>query len=335
MPNLFRLAWPIGRLVAGRYRRLRFYSDHPEAAPADLRFDFAHDMAICTIKAFRIRFIVKGIENLKGGQTVFVLNHQSDFDAPIVMMLFRHRVFVVAKKAIATFPIAKDIMSLTDSEYLDRDDIRSEIRTMRRIVDKLKEDRRRDFAIWPEGTRTPDVVDWTVGEFKPGSFKPAYYAKTAIVPVAIFGGNTILQFNKPDHKVYPIQVTFLPRLEYEAYRDFSTVRLSTLVHDEVAKEVARQRDLYPRLLEYWNQPAHAREFEKDVRSRLKRYEQQRKADRPKVQAELELWQKAHPVLKRKYRPVEFTKEDRHNAFKAKWERRAKIREIKRKARKRK
>ena len=319
MPNILRLIPPVGYRVIQNYFRLREYSRYPYCYPLPLRYRFTHTFAFSLVKPFRIRFVFHGLKNAGDDRALFVFNHQSDFDPPAIMAMLYRPCGYLAKKVISTFPIINHIVSATDGDYLDRYDIRQEVRTIRGISQKLKNDPEMGYVIFPEGKRSQDPYFRTMSEYKPGSLKAAYNAKADIVPVALYGTYRLLEFGKRDFKVYPVQVTFLPRIKYEDYKGLSTVELSKKIQALTEAEVDRMRHLQAALESYWNQPEQVREFRRDVSKRMKEYFSRRRkearADRKLARASL----KEHP-RKDPFIPVTYTKVDKKHDAESKRER---------------
>lgn len=322
MPNILGLIPPVGYRVVKCFRRLNLYADHPESFPLDLRYRHTHELAFSLVAPFHIRFIFKGLENAGNKRAVFFFNHQSDFDPPATMMFMKRPGGYLAKKKICTYPIIDQIVRATDGNYLDRKDLRQEVRTIRDIGNKLTNDPEMNFIVFPEGQRSQDPINRTMKPFKPGSFKSAYYAKADIVPCCLYGTYALLEFNKPTKGVYPLQFTFLPCIKYEDYKDLSTVQLAQKVQAEVEEELERMRKLQPQLEAYWNTPEHIKEYKAECKARMKKYyalrSKERKADKKLAEQSL----KEHPKNKQKYRPVVYTEQDRKNDIEAKKERAA-------------
>lgn len=320
MPSVLRMIFPVVGKIARCLPRLNLYADHPESFPFDLRYRHTHQFAFSLIPAFRIRFVFKGLENAGDERAVFLFNHQSNVDPVEVMSVLNRPCGYLAKKQICTYPIIDQVMRSTDGNYLDRNDLRQEVKTIRDIASKLKKDPEMGFVIFPEGKRSQDPVHRTMSPYKPGSLKSAYYAKADIVPCVLYGTYSILEFSKPDRKVYPIQITFLPRLRYQDYKDLSTVELSALIEERTRQECERMRRLQPALEEYWNRPENAKEFRRELKARMKAYWKRR---RKEIKADKKLaaaYHKDHPFNKDKYRPVVYTAEDARHDREAKAER---------------
>jgi len=125
---------------------------------------------------------VSGEENLPSGAVVFVCNHQSNFDIPILLGFINKPKAFISKIEILKIPILNDWMKLMQCSFLDRKDMRQSLRTMAEAVDTVK--RGYSLVIFPEGTRSRSD---TIGEFKAGSFKLAVKAGVPIIPLTMNG----------------------------------------------------------------------------------------------------------------------------------------------------
>jgi len=116
-----------------------------------------------------------------GKAYVYISNHQSFMD--ILSMYFLGRSFKwVSKASIKKIPIIGWAMGLTGHVFLQRDDRRSQMKTIRECIDKLKAGA--SMCFFPEGTRSKTGQ---LGEFKRGAFSIARKAKVGMVPVTIMG----------------------------------------------------------------------------------------------------------------------------------------------------
>jgi 1-acyl-sn-glycerol-3-phosphate acyltransferase len=130
---------------------------------------------------------VTGLDQLQAGGTyVFVSNHQSIYDIPVLFYCLPFQLRIIAKASLGRFPVL--------GWHLQR--------TGHMLVDRRRPDRSRIFAwasrlttnglsliVFPEGTRSPDG---RVGAFKGGSFLVALEAKLPVVPISIVGSRHVM-----------------------------------------------------------------------------------------------------------------------------------------------
>ncbi|MGH7338078.1 MAG: 1-acylglycerol-3-phosphate O-acyltransferase, partial [Myxococcota bacterium] len=109
---------------------------------------------------------------------VFIFNHQSGLDAPLILKMVRRDVTGVAKQEIKRNPIFGPLFSAAGVVFIDRADSKKAIEALGPALEALRQGR--SIAIAPEGTRqkTPKL-----GKFKKGAFHLAMQAGVPIVPV--------------------------------------------------------------------------------------------------------------------------------------------------------
>jgi putative phosphoserine phosphatase/1-acylglycerol-3-phosphate O-acyltransferase len=109
---------------------------------------------------------------------VFIFNHQSAIDLPLMLKLVRRDVTGIGKKEIESNPVFGPIGRLAGAVFIDRANTARAIEAMAPAVEALREGR--SILIAPEGTRakTPRLLP-----FKKGAFHIAMQAGVPIVPV--------------------------------------------------------------------------------------------------------------------------------------------------------
>jgi 1-acyl-sn-glycerol-3-phosphate acyltransferase len=131
---------------------------------------------------------VKGLERVKAGETyVFISNHQSIYDIPVIFASLPFQLRIIAKESLGRFPflgwhLIRAGHLLVDRSKPDRSGI---LRRWRRLVsDRLS------LIIFPEGTRS---ADGHVGRFKAGSFLLALEVGLTIVPISVSGSRHVMR----------------------------------------------------------------------------------------------------------------------------------------------
>ena len=130
---------------------------------------------------------VRGLERLTPGTTyVFVSNHQSIYDIPVIFWALPYQVRIIAKESLGSFPflgwhLRRTGHLLVDRRNPDRQGI------LRRWRELLKQGL--SLIIFPEGTRS---ADGRVGRFKAGSFLLAIEAGLPVVPISVYGTRLVM-----------------------------------------------------------------------------------------------------------------------------------------------
>jgi len=129
-----------------------------------------------------------GLERLERGRTyIFVSNHQSIYDIPVLFATLPWQLRIIAKDSIGRFPflgwhLRRSGHLLVDRRRPDRAGI---LRKWKALVEKGL-----SLLIFPEGTRS---VDGQVAPFKGGPFLLAVEAGLPIVPISVEGSRFVMK----------------------------------------------------------------------------------------------------------------------------------------------
>ncbi|MGL4849925.1 MAG: lysophospholipid acyltransferase family protein [Clostridium sp.] len=160
---------------------------------------------------------VYGQEKLNEDETyLYVANHQSNFDIPLLMSAIKGPKGFIAKKELENIPFLSFWMKKMHCVFMDRSNVRKSAEAIVQGIQFLKASQ--SMVVFPEGTRSKGSA---VKEFKAGSFKLALKSKVKIVPVTINGSYKLLDANggkivASDVEVYlhdPIDVINLSKEE--------------------------------------------------------------------------------------------------------------------------
>ena len=128
-----------------------------------------------------VKLNVVGQDNLWSARpAVFLFNHQSQLDVPVLASLLRKDFTAVAKKELATDPMFAPMGWLADVAYVDRTDSTKAKAALAPAVDALRNGT--SLVIAPEGTRSPTPK---LLPFKKGAFHMAMQAGVPVVPIVI------------------------------------------------------------------------------------------------------------------------------------------------------
>jgi len=136
-----------------------------------------------------LRVRVTGREHL-GGRTprVFMANHASFVDGPLLFILVPERLRVILKKSLFRIPILGQGMKYVGFVPVDRRGGRGGRAGIERAAALMRSESR-SFLIFPEGTRSNDGK---IQDFRRGGFFLALGAGAPIVPVSIRGAYRIM-----------------------------------------------------------------------------------------------------------------------------------------------
>jgi 1-acyl-sn-glycerol-3-phosphate acyltransferase len=157
----------------------------------DRRGYFAHGCArvwsSLILKTTGVTVAIHGLDRLTPGTTyIFVANHQSHYDTPVIFASLPFQLRIIAKESLARFPVLGWHLKrgghlFVDREHPDRDGILRRWRAL--VAEGLS------LIIYAEGTRS---ADGRVARFKAGSFLLAIQARLPIVPVAVVGTRAVM-----------------------------------------------------------------------------------------------------------------------------------------------
>ena len=131
---------------------------------------------------------VHGLERLTPGMTyIFVSNHQSIYDIPVIFWHVPWQLRIIAKASLASFPFLGWHLSRTGHLLVDRrrPDPLGILRRWKGLVSQGL-----SLIVFPEGTRS---ADGSVGRFKGGSFLLAIQARLPLVPVSVSGSRHVMR----------------------------------------------------------------------------------------------------------------------------------------------
>ncbi|GAA0729764.1 lysophospholipid acyltransferase family protein [Clostridium malenominatum] len=183
------------------------------------------------IKKVGIRINIKGEENLPKEGALYVANHQSLFDIPVLVAATKVPMGFIAKKELEKTKLISGWMKEVNCIFMDRENVRESLKSINEGVEVLK--RGYSLSIFPEGTRTKTGE---LLEFKKGSMKLGTKAGVPIVPITIDGTIKIREGNE-SKKIRGAEVNVVihkPIDPKELDRE-SLNNLSEIVKDTIAK----------------------------------------------------------------------------------------------------
>ena len=128
-----------------------------------------------------VKVKVFGLENIDpNNDYVFVSNHCSNFDIPVVITSIPNQIRLVAKKELSKIPFMGWSLRMGDYILIDRANRNDSMKSLEDGVSKLQNGR--SVLMFAEGTRS---VTGEIREFKKGPFLLAIKAQVPVVPVTI------------------------------------------------------------------------------------------------------------------------------------------------------
>jgi 1-acyl-sn-glycerol-3-phosphate acyltransferase len=179
----------------------------------------------CSADAFGIRRVLHGWEGLPEGlrqgrqAAVFIGNHTSLFDPPLMISTLPDHPVFMAKRELARVPFLGWVIWLADFIFIDRRNQAAARKSLKVAATRIHAGQ--SIVAFPEGTRS---LDGRLLPFKKGAFVLAFQAGVPVVPFAIHGGNHILPKGTWRVQGGPYRITVGSPLEPSAYPDAEALR---------------------------------------------------------------------------------------------------------------
>jgi 1-acyl-sn-glycerol-3-phosphate acyltransferase len=169
--------------------------------------------ARCYLRAAGARVHASGYENVEPDKPyVFVANHQSNLDPPLIIAYINRNPGWIAKQELFRIPLLSQGIRLVHAIPINRRNREAAIASTKRAAEVIRAGR--SVVAFPEGTRT---VDGRLKEFKKGIFYMAIAAGVPVVPVVV--NDTRLVMRKGTNYCLPHDVfmELLPPISTAAY----------------------------------------------------------------------------------------------------------------------
>lgn len=137
------------------------------------------------------KITIIGKENLPEENVLFVVNHQSYYDIPLLLAFIGRPIGFVAKIEMVKVPVMRTWMKEMKCIFLDRKNTRQSLKTILNGIEHLKNGK--SLVLFPEGTRSKTG---NMGDFKPGSLKLGIKAAVPIVPITIIGSGNMYEYSR-------------------------------------------------------------------------------------------------------------------------------------------
>ena len=161
---------PIG-IVAWPFRR-----------DGEVGFKIARIWGRAILNAAGVRVVSEMLAHLPDRPVVFVSNHVSALDIPILFAALPRSFRIVYKSSLLYLPIMGLFLAASRNIPIDRSRAFSAKRSLAQAALRIRNGA--SVALFPEGTRSGDAP---MGSFKRGSFKLAVEAGAPVVPVSLIG----------------------------------------------------------------------------------------------------------------------------------------------------
>jgi 1-acyl-sn-glycerol-3-phosphate acyltransferase len=179
-----------------------------------------------------VRATCELVAPLPEGPVVFVSNHMSALDIPILFDALPRSFRVVYKSSLLYVPFMGLFLAATRNIAIDRSKAFSAKRSLAAAARRIRNGV--SVALFPEGTRSGDAP---MGTFKRGSFKLAVEASVPVVPVSLLGLRQVVRAGRitPGHVQVRIHKALRTDEGPEAVETLAA-RAEGIIREEVLKE---------------------------------------------------------------------------------------------------
>ena len=171
--------------------------------------------------------------------SVYVANHQSQFDIPALILAMKSDFRMVSKRELLYIPVFGWALWLAGFVFIDRTDRAKAIRSLDRTARMFRKGT--SVVVFAEGTRSPDG---RLLPFKTGGFILALQAGVPVIPVSIRGGHEVLPKGSLHIQPGVIDVEFGEPVPASSYSLETKDDLIAMVRDRIIAGLARAPDAF-------------------------------------------------------------------------------------------
>ena len=174
---------------------------------------------------------VSGLSRLDiGTPYVFMSNHFSFLDGPLIMTVLDRPARVIVKRFVFRVPVLGLGMRFSGYVPLDKEGAGAGKISIARAARLIKE-KRYSFLIFPEGTRS---FDGMIQPFRRGGFFLALESGAPIVPLSVRGTHELMPRGKMFVRKGPVQITFHDPIPVTGYTQETMRELMDRVKEVVS-----------------------------------------------------------------------------------------------------
>ena len=224
---LWGIATPLSSLVAMPWTLL--------TGDVSLLYRMAMWIALTGVRLAGVRWRLHGIDNVLATKNcIYMSNHVSNLDPPLLIPLLPRRTSVLVKKELFRIPVLATAMRMGSLVPVDRKNREAAVASVKEGVKVLQQGL--DMTVFPEGTRSKDG---RLLPFKKGPFYMAMESGVPIVPVTILGSELLWPKGKNLVRPGVVDIVFHPPILPGEHPDRDD--LMKVVRDAVASALPPER----------------------------------------------------------------------------------------------
>ncbi len=182
---------------------------------------------------------ITGKEYLSADESyIFVSNHTSLYDIPIMITALNYNLRIIYKKELQKVPIFGWGLSKTPYIAIEREDPRKAMESLNNALQAIQTGD--SVIVYPEGTRSRSGK---INAFKRGAFLLAARAGKPIVPITIIGSWEIIPNGKKIIRSKEIQFIIHKPVESQDYTKQSEKQLMDAIHKIIASPLIETQNI--------------------------------------------------------------------------------------------
>jgi len=197
--------------------------------------------ALAGVRLAGVRVQTQGLEKIDPARTyIYMSNHVSNIDPPILLPLIPRRTSVMAKKELFSYPVLGKAMRLGSLVPVDRGNRDAGIAAVREASAVLQQGI--SMSIFVEGKRS---FDGKLLPFKKGPFYLAVENNVPVVPVTITGTHYVMPKRRFSLKPGTVKITFHDPIEPKDFgsRDQLMMKVREVINNGLPPE-CREEGLF-------------------------------------------------------------------------------------------
>jgi len=203
------------------------------------KFDFLYWLAMKLVRSgvrlIGVKIKVVGMEYVDpAGTYIFMSNHVSNMDPPILVPLIPRRTSLLGKKEVWKIPILASALNMADIVPVERDNRDSAIQSIRKAGEVMRH--KINMTVYPEGTRS---ANGHLLPFKKGPFHLAMETGFPVVPVTMLNTYEMMPKGSMACKSGTAIVVFHPPIDPKNFA--SREELMQAVHDVIKSALPEDR----------------------------------------------------------------------------------------------